>query len=229
MYRSFDFLFAVAKSYYLDGLSKSEIALRYNISRPTVASILKECKERGIVEIRLNDHAPFVSPLSRELVEKYGLQSAFVIPNEKDENLTLIKTCRQAALNLVSFLRDRRRIGISWGNALYHMIQQLSQSPINDGEVIQLMGGLGGSAILPDGSELARLLAAKLEARCFTFLAPLFVRSETLKKSLLSEKSIKETYERTKYLDIALMGISSADPRESGLVRAGFISPEEAL
>ena len=109
------------------------------------------------------------------------------------------------------------------------MIQELVPSPIIDGEVIQLMGGLGGSAILPDGSELARILATKLHARCYTFLAPLFVQSETLKKALLSENRIQKTYEKTKNIDIALVGISSADPKESGLVRAGFISQEEAF
>jgi DNA-binding transcriptional regulator LsrR (DeoR family) len=91
------------------------------------------------------------------------------------------------------------------------------------------MGGLGGSAILPDGSELVRILASKLRARAFTLLAPLFVQSEELKKSLLSDKSIRETYERTKCLDIALVGISSDDPEESGLVRAGFLSREEVV
>jgi len=228
MNKSFDFLFSVAKNYYIDEMSKSEIAVLYKISRPTVASILKECKEKGIVEIRLNDNVSRHSPLARQLVNAYGLQTASVTPNEKDDTSTLTKTCYHAAAFFTSLLKDQLRIGISWGNSLYHMIRALTQSPINDGEVIQLMGGLGGSAILPDGSELARILASKLHARCFPLLAPLFVQSETLKKALLSEKRIQETYEKTKNLDIALVGISSADPKESGLVRAGFLSPEEA-
>ncbi|MDR2553756.1 MAG: hypothetical protein LBD31_11415 [Treponema sp.] len=229
MYKTFEFLVSVAKSYYVDELSKSKIAELYNISRPTVAAILKECKEKGIVEIRLNDNPLFASPLSRKLVDAYGLQTASVIPNEKDASLTLTKTCRHAALFLASLLQDRLRVGVSWGNSLYYLIRQFAQSPINDGEVIQLMGGLGGSAVLPDGSELARLFASKLRARCYTFLAPLVVRSEELKRSLLSEKRIQETYERTRHIDLALVGIGSADPRESGMVRAGFVSPEEAL
>ena len=228
MNKSFDFLLAVAKSYYIDEITKSEIAALYKISRPTVSSILKECRQKGIVEIRLNDNAPHNSALARQLVKTYGLQTASVIPNEKDDELTLTKTSYFASKYFTSLLKDRLRIGISWGNSLYHMVQEMSQSPINGGEVIQLMGGLGGSAILPDGSEVARIFASKLNTRCYTFLAPLFVQSETLKKALLTEKRIRETYERTKNLDIALVGISSDDPKESGLVRAGFILPEEA-
>jgi DNA-binding transcriptional regulator LsrR (DeoR family) len=229
MNKTFDYMLSIAKSYYIDEMTKSEIAALYKISRPTVATILKECKEKGIVEIRLNDNSPHNSPLARQLTAAYGLQTASIIPNEKDDAATLTKTCHYAALFFSSLLRDNLHIGISWGNSLYHMIQKLVQSPIDGSEVIQLMGGLGGSTILPDGSELARLLASKLHARCFTLLAPLFVQSERLKKSLLTEKLIKATYDRTQCLDIALVGISSGDPKESGLVRAGFLSMEEAF
>ncbi|MDR2662096.1 MAG: hypothetical protein LBC31_03765 [Treponema sp.] len=229
MNKTFDFLLSIAKSYYIDEMSKSEIAEVYKISRPTVASILKECKEKGIVEIRLNDNSPFSSPLSRQLMEQYGLQSASVIPNEKNDALTLTKTCYHASLFFASLLRDHLHIGVSWSNAVYHMILELAQSPINDGEVVQLIGGLGGSAVFPDGSELTRILASKLRARYFSLLAPLIVQSEDLRKSLLSERRIRETYERTKHLDIALVGISSDDPKESGLVRAGLVSSEEAF
>ena len=228
MDRPFDLLYSVAKSYFLDEMTQTKIAAQYKISRPTVAAILKECKEKGIVEIRLNDKSPYNSQLERQLAGAYGLHTASVISNEKDETATLTKTCYHAALFFSSLLKDRLRIGVSWGNSVHNMIQQLNQTSINDGEVVQLMGGLGGSAILPDGSELARILASKLKVRCFTVLAPLFVENEKLKIALLSEKRIRETYERTHNLDIAIVGISSDDPKESALVRAGFITPGES-
>jgi len=226
--KSIDFLIEIAKSYYIDEITQSEIAVRYKISRPTVASILKECKKRGIVEIRIKDNSSHYSPLSQQLVKKYGLQTAFVIPNEENDALTLTKTCRYAALFFTSFLKDRLRIGLGWGTSLYQMIQAFEHSSISGGEVIQLMGGLGGAPNLPDGSELARILASKLHARCFTLLAPLFVKSESFKKSLLLEKGIREAYEKTKKLDIAFVGISSNDLKESRLLQAGFISQKEA-
>jgi len=229
MNRTFDFLLSIAKSYYIGGMTQSEIASRYKISRPTVASILKECKTKGIVEIHINDNSTDYSPLAQQLVKTYGLQTASIIPNEKDDISTLTKTCRNAALFFSSFLKDRLRMGLGWGISLYYTIQALEHSPIKDAEVIQLMGGFGGTTKLPDGSELARILASKLNARCFVLLAPLFVKSESFKKSLLSEKGIQETYERTKNLDIAMVGISSDDPKESRLLQAGYISPREAF
>jgi DNA-binding transcriptional regulator LsrR (DeoR family) len=228
MNKSFELLVSVAKNYYVDSISKSEIAKRYSISRPTVAAILKECKEKGIVEIRINDSSPFSSPVSGQLKSLFALETACIVPGETDSALTLEKICFQAALFFPSLLRDRIRIGISWGTSLYHMIRQLSPTIVNDGEVVQLMGGLGGSALYYDGSELARILSEKLSGRCFPFLSPLLVQSEELKKSLLFQPGIRETYERTKLIDVALVGISSDEPEDSALVRAEFLSPGEA-
>ena len=228
MNKSFDFLVSVAKNYYFDSLSQSEIAKKYNISRPTVAGILKECKEKGIVEIRINDTSPFSTPISAKLKSLYGLETACIIPNETDYSLTLNKTCLQAATFFSSLLKDSIHVGISWGTALYHMVCQLPHLAINDGEVVQLMGGLGASALFYDGFEVARILSEKIDCRCYPFLSPLLVNSEELKDKLLFEPGIRETYEKTSSLDIALVGLSSDKPEESALVRAGFLSLNEA-
>jgi DNA-binding transcriptional regulator LsrR (DeoR family) len=228
MNKSFDFLVGVAKHYYLDSMSQSEIAKLYNISRPTVASILKECREKGIVEIRINDNSFFSSETSRRLVERYHLNMACVVPNETDYPLTLYKTCLEAAGFLSSTLENKMNIGISWGTALYHTIRQLPKIALIDCTVVQLMGGLGASALFYDGSELARILAEKINGQFYPFLSPLLVKTAELKQALLSEPGIRKTAEKTRMLDIALVGLSSDLPDDSAMVRAGFLSAEEA-
>ena len=228
MSKPFEFLVEVAKHYYLDSMSQSEIADFYRISRPTVANILRECREKGIVEIRINDNSPFSSEPGKKLVEKFGLHTVCVVPNEADEFLTLYKTCQEAAGFLRSFLTGGMSIGISWGMALYHTIRQLPKTELVDCEVVQLMGGLGASALFYDGSELARMLSEKLNGRFFPFLSPLIVKTSELRRALVAEQGIRETMEKTKSLDLALAGLSSDQPEESALVRAGFLSVEEA-
>ena len=227
-FKSFDFLVSVAKNYYFDSLSQSEIAKKYNISRPTVANILKECKEKGIVELRINDTSPFSSPMSVKLKNLYGLENVCIIPAETDYSMTLNKTCFQAANFFSSLLRDGIRVGISWGTALYHMVRQLPHLPVSNSEVVQLMGGLGASALFYDGFELSRIISEKMDCPFYPFLAPLLVNSEELKEELLNEPGILGTYEKTKNLDIALVGLSSDKPEDSALVRAGFLSLNEA-
>lgn len=228
MNKSLDFLLEVAKHYYLDSMPQSEIAKLYKISRPTVANILRECRKKGVVEIRINDNSCFFSEISRRLVERYNLNTACVVPNETDYPLTLYKTCLEAAGFLSSILENNMNIGISWGTALYHTIRQLSKIALVDCNVIQLMGGLGASALFYDGSELVRILAEKINGRFYPFLSPLLVKTAELKQALLAEPGIQETVEKTRVLDIALVGLSSDQPEDSAMVRAGFLSPEEA-
>jgi DNA-binding transcriptional regulator LsrR (DeoR family) len=226
--KSFEFLVEVARHYYLDSMSQSEIAAFYNLSRPTVANILKECREKGVVEIRINDSSPFSSEPGKKLSERFGLATVCVVPNEADYSLTLYKTCQEAAGFIASLFGDRMKIGISWGMALYHTIRQLPKKGLVDCEVAQLMGGLGALALFYDGSELARILAEKLNGRSYPFLSPLLVKTPELRQALLSEPGIRETVEKTRTLDIALVGLSSDQPEDSALVRAGFLSAEEA-
>jgi lsr operon transcriptional repressor len=54
------------------------------------------------------------------------------------------------------------------------------------------------------------------------------VKTPELKQALIYEKGIRETIEKTASLDLALVGLSSAQPEDSALVRAGFLSPPEA-
>jgi DNA-binding transcriptional regulator LsrR (DeoR family) len=228
MNKSFDFLVEVAKHYYLDSMSQSEIADLYKISRPTVANMLKECRERGIVEIRINDSSPYTSEAGQQLQDTYGLQTVCIVANETDYPLTLYKTSLEAAGFLASILTDRISIGISWGTALYHTIRQLPKSGFVDCEVVQLMGGLGASALFYDGAELARILADKLSARFYPVLSPVVVKTKELRDALLSEPGIRETLEKARTLDLALVGLSSDEPEDSALVMAGFLSPTEA-
>jgi DNA-binding transcriptional regulator LsrR (DeoR family) len=228
MVKSFELLVELAKHYYLESMSQAEIAQLYNVSRPTVANMLKECRERGIVEIRVNDRSPFNSETGQLLINKYGLETVCIVPHEADYTLTLYKICLETAGFLSSLLADRMRIGISWGTALYHTIRQLPSLGLADCEVVQLVGGIGSAALYYDGSELSRILADKICARFYPVLSPVLVQTPQLRDALLKEPGIKEALEKAQSLDLALVGLSSDQPEESAMVRAGFLSSSEA-
>ena len=228
MVRSREFLVEIARKYYLDEMSQQDIAREYRISRPTVSNILRQCRDEGIVEIRIEDGSLFTSALGDRLRNLFHLEKVYVVPSDSDYALTLARTGGMAARYLSGLLSDGIRIGISWGTALYQMIRQVPRAEVLDAEVVQLMGGLGASALSYDGSELARILAGKLNGRYFPMQSPLLVQSPELKDMLLSEPGIRETLEKAEHLDTALVGQSSNNPEDSALVRAGFLSPDEA-
>ncbi len=224
-----NFLIELAKKYYLEGLSQQEIARFYNISRPSVSNILKQCKEEKIVEIRIQEsESSLVSALAERLKKDYSLYSVVVVPTEDDRRATLSSLGRAAARLVESKLKDRQKIGISWGSTLYQLVDSLSVQSVVDVEVIQLAGSLGMTNPSYDGYELTRRLSQKLNGTCRLMQAPVIVKNLKLKKLLLQEPLILETMNRMKVIDLALVGISSDLPEYSSMVRAGFLSEDEA-
>ena len=226
-----DYLIRVAQLYYQDGLSQAAVATALGISRPTVSNLLKECRESGIVEIRIQSPSSSGHQLAQELQETFGpfgLEKAFVVPRSVDEEESVREAARTAAAYLNPRLAELQRIAISWGTSLYHLAQQLKAPSGGRFEVAQLHGGLGSRNPEVDGFELARGLARKLGAEYHLIQAPALVNSLVLRDMLMEEPSIRRSIELCERADIALLGISPDDPQGSALVRAGFISEEES-
>src|SRR5881398_2788479 len=72
-------LTSVARRYYLENWSKSQIADRYGISRFRVARLLNQSRESGLVTIRIEDSGPIDTELSDRLRERFGLKHAIVV------------------------------------------------------------------------------------------------------------------------------------------------------
>ncbi len=228
MHKSRNYLAEIARRYYLEGLSQQEIASEFSISRPSVSLLLKQCREEGIVDIRIQDESYFSTALAAKLKNIFSLQHVYVTPSDSNYSTTLTKTGAMAVSVLTSMLEDRIRIGISWGTNLYQMVNQMKRSEIVDAEVIQLMGGLGARDPSYDGPELARSLAGILNGKYYPLYAPVMVKTVELKRMLLEEPSIKNTLDKAESLDIALVGLSSDIPVRSALFLAGYLSSGEA-
>ncbi len=219
---------SLARRYYIDEKSQQEIAKEFGLSRPTVSNLLKKCREVGIVEIRIQDGSPRATALGNKLVSRYGLKRAVVIPSGDDEISLLHKIGVEAARYTSTILHDGIQIGIAWGTTLYHMVHQLTPERIEEASVVQLMGGFGASNPQYDGSELAREFSKRIHANYYTMQCPVLVKNIMVKDLLLKEPGIQEVMHKTQSLDAAFVGISSNDPDQSAMVRAGFISLEEA-
>ena len=119
-------------------------------------------------------------------------------------------------------------VGISWGSSLYYLVEHFSPRNYLDVEVVQLIGGIGARNLQTDGLELARKLSRKLNKVYHVLQAPLVVQSETLKNMLIQEPDIAQVLKKGKQVDIAVIGIGTIHRENSALVRAGYMSQEQA-
>lgn len=224
-----DFYVKVARAYYLDGQSQSDIATGLGISRPTVSNILKECRDTGIVEIRIENSASSLSSAAAERLKSiFGLKHVEVVPSEGGAP-QILENAGLSAVNLLrSYLKNGIHIGLSWGTSLYQMVSQFPKTEIVDAEVIQMVGALEAGTNHTDSFELARSLSQNLNGKYRIIQAPIVVRNHELKSMLMEEPGIKAVIDKMGDIDIALVGISSNEPESSALVRAGMLAPEES-
>jgi deoxyribonucleoside regulator len=223
-----DFLVEVARLYYEQRRSQAEIARTFAVSRSLISNLLKVCREKGIVEIRINDPRSRAVRLQALLCERFGLSHAMVVSSRADAGEARAEVGRAAAGFLEPLLEDGLRIGISWGTTLHQLVTHVRPRPLSGAEVVQLHGGLGAGDPDIDGFGLAQRLAAILSCSYRTIPAPILVRTAELRDLLMQEPRIRETLALGAQSSIALFGIGSNQPAISSLVRSGILTEQES-
>ena len=222
-----DLLIRVAKLYYYEDLSQGEIAAKIGVSRSNVSKMLRACKDRQIVEIRIDETSSTGLYLESELERRLQLAPVTVVHSFADPEQTKLHLGRAAARILEERLKDGLRLGISWGSSLYHLVEAFSPPRLYRVDVVQLMGGLGARDLSMDGTNLAYKLCGKLNGECHVIPAPLVVRSKSVRDSLLSEPDIRRTLDLALGADLAFVGIGSSYPEASALLRSGYLTRQE--
>ena len=110
----------VARQFYLEGVSKVDIADRLGISRFRVARLLDSARDAGMVRIEIGlPGGDLDAGLSAELCSAFGLKHAFVFnfPDEDEEALRhrLGEAAGQALMDLIT---PGDVLGMSWSRTL---------------------------------------------------------------------------------------------------------------
>ncbi len=219
----------VATWYYEDDLSQEEIADRVGKSRSMVSRMLQEAREQGMVEIRVRYPLKTDSSLAQRLRDSFDLTDALVLADPPADHEALLKRLGElAADRLRRSLTPDIVLGISWGTAVYHVVESLPSLSMGDAEVVQIIGAVGHGDPLVDGTELARWLAQKLGAGFRSLSAPLVVESDSVARGLLHDRAIADVLSHAAEADVAVIGVGVlAPPAMSSLWRAGYLTQRD--
>jgi DNA-binding transcriptional regulator LsrR (DeoR family) len=219
----------VASLYYEDGMNQNEVAAIMGYSRSHISRILAEARREGIVEIHVHHPLERVAALEQRLVDQFGLQEVRVLKSNGVPYSQMLR--RLGALGaglLAQKVNPNSILGISWGTALYEVGNMLAPIDYPDVKVVQLIGSATSRDHQVDGPGLARAFSQQFGGQYYTMPAPWLVGDKQIRDALMKERRMQEVLDLTKKVDIALVGIGTVDPRLSSLVRAGYLSIEEA-
>ncbi len=220
-------LATVASLYYKLNQSQAEIAGRFGVSTSKVSRMLKEARDRGIVDIRIRMPIPRDVVLEQELCARFGLRDALVLQSggESDEQMLLHGAGQLAAgylQRLLPTLPSSASVGVAWGTSVYAAVSALGSMVELHMDVVQLMGGVGQQTV--DSPDIGRVLAAKLGGRHHDLHAPVLVEQATSRAILTSEPAVREGLTRARQVALAVAGIGGVQERGSSFLRAGLLT-----
>ncbi|MDJ0661304.1 MAG: sugar-binding domain-containing protein [Crocosphaera sp.] len=215
----------VAHLYYVLGLTQSEIADRVSVTRFKVNRILAQARAQGMVRIEID--VPFHERLNQEsrLVERFGLESAFVCPSESVPDISLSEIIGRYAANVAaSMLFDGATVATSWGETLHRLAQSIDPSAARNLSVVSMIGSLATRSS-QDRFEAASVLAERLGAECFYLPGPMLCDSIAAKDAINAQPAAQKAMQMAKSADIALLSIGGAGMSS---IRAATILSDDA-
>lgn len=220
----------VALLYYGEGLTQGEIARRLQVSRATIVNMLREGRERGIVDIRVDGQRLAGSNLSRNVREKFGLADVYVALSDLTEskhNRTelLPQTARVAASAIIDVVEPGDRVGVAWGETIMAVANAMSSSKSERVEVCQLIGSMMSERV-PASEDCAIQIANKLGAICYTLHSPVVLSSAALAQTMRKEPTISSQLNRLEKLDLTVCSIGNL-AEDTHLHAAGIASAKD--
>lgn len=221
-------LIKVAKMYYFEELTQAKIAEKLGVSRPVISKMLQKARDEGIVEITIHDEGHDLTELEQTLIHHFQLDDVVIAStkqySKEQKEVALGRVTAQYVSNLIK--KNVRKIGVSWGKSLYHMVKEYPIEKRETIKVIPLVGGIGPSAVELHANQIAYEFAKKLNGEAESLYAPAVVESAELKEELIRSPHIASVLEQGKQVDLAIVGIGNPF-QHSTIVEMGYLSEEE--
>lgn len=206
-----------ARRYYLDGASKSEIAVELGLSRFKVARMLDWARSSGLVRIELHYEGEIDLDLSVRLGTKYGLRRCLVIDSPEDDPTLLRTNLGRIAAGLLAEIIDRDDVlGLAWSRTLMAMRSALTT--LAPCAVVQLTGALWRPDVDEGSIELVRDVARIANGPAFCFYAPMIVPDADTARSLRAQTEVAQAIERFGELTKAIVTIGAWAAGQSTVV-----------
>ena len=215
----------IAWYYYFEGQTQAAIAQRLRMTRVRVNRILAQCREDGLVQIRINSKLTSCVALERALERRYGLSEAVVVPSPREEADVPPVLGAAAGAYMSDILTDGQSVGVGWGRTLYHSLRSVRRRALHGLSVVSLLGGLTRASAM-NTYETAARFADLFGAECYYIAAPAFTDTEASRDMLMRQEVLQEVFDKARQVDVALISVGNATT-DSTIYRLGLITEQE--
>lgn len=204
------FMVDIARLYYREQMTQSQIAKRLHVSRSLVSKLLVRSREIGLVEIVI--HEDKIRPyqdLEDRLKHLFALKEVICVdPQEGESSDDSIAI--HAGKYLASRFASAKSVAVSGGRTMYNVAKQFMPSVALDHlTFVPMVGGIHDELWELQANTVCEYFASHCNATSLPLHAPVIVDSAEAKNILIEQRFIKATLNQAKNADIAVVGIGT--------------------
>jgi DNA-binding transcriptional regulator LsrR (DeoR family) len=220
-------LYKIAVLYYQDGLTQKQIGKRFGLSRIKVSRLLRQAREKKVVQIHITPADGPLAELERAIDAKYNLDEVIATTPPEYSRSAIIKSLAPVAVEgIMRSIQGKEVIAITWGSSLNAMVDALPPANYPNIRVVQCLGGLSSPDAEVNGVDIVRRLAQSLGARPLLLSAPGLVANKDVRDALLMDTQISKILSIASKADIAVVGIGVYNS-ESVILQNNILSNAE--
>ena len=201
----------VARQFYLEGISKVDIADRLGISRFRVARLLDSAREAGMVRIEIGlPGGSLDAGLSAELCSAFGLKQAFAFDfPDQDEAALRARLGEAAGQALMEIVTPGDVLGMSWSRSLSGLAAALTRMP--PCPIVQLTGAVPP----PDGRDLLDLVRSVARiggGPAHVFYAPMIVDDAPTAAAIRRQADVAGAFALVPSVTVTMLAVGAWAP-----------------
>lgn len=216
----------IATLYYTEGETQEVIANRLGISRVKAGRLLKRAQAEGIVDVRVRQHPAVSAEIEQALKRRFGIKRALIALDHADSDVQRANVASLVADHLSRQLSDGAIVAVGMGRNVGAVADNVFEQGQRQCSFVCAIGGSvrAGEYMNPD--HICRRLAIKFGGDSETLYAPALVQNLELRDAMYENPTIRQTLDRARRADLALIGIGDLS-ENSNMVRMGWFTPQE--
>ncbi len=201
---------AAAQLSYEKEMTQQQVGKILGVSRPKVSRLLRQARQHGIVEIKIQNPLSRNSEVQSTLLETFGLLDAIVVPSMVDKQEVIVpKIATEAARYIMNNMPSQSVLGLGRGKTIYETAMALKTKKHTRPTVLPLSGGIGEYDADRPFNEIINRAAKALGGVAKYLYAPALLDDEKYRASVLEEPRSREVVSLWDKLDWVVLGIGT--------------------
>lgn len=202
----------IVELFYCQGINQYDIAKKFNFSTAKVCRLIKEAKNRDIIEFRIKKFDNRILELEREVEKAFNIKEVIIYYNsdfeDYDEDCLFQEVGALAAGYLGRIIEDGLNLALSWGKTLYNLVKN---ARVDKKRRVNIFATLGGANLIKpeyQNNSLIQTLGERIGGTAYPIYLPLVFETPS-EEILKMESNIDQFLGSTSKIDYFFHGVGT--------------------